>query len=138
MICTEFRRQFHRMLDMNQPRMFSGDMADHLRTCPDCAAHVQDMEAVDAALRNAPDIEVPLDLERKLQAIPDQVAPELRIQTWSDEIPRAAVYIVPAALLAILGLMLTPDFQFVIQTALATLAFITIVLQRIRQGSELS
>lgn len=135
MRCAEFRRRFHRMLDVNQPRIFSGQMSDHLGSCPACVAHVRDMEMVDAALRNAPDIEVPIDLERKLLAIPDMLTAELQRPALNREILRASIFVVPVAVMALLCLRFASDFQFVLQTVFATLAYVAIVLQRMRRAS---
>jgi anti-sigma factor RsiW len=136
MRCAEFRKRFHRMLDANQPRIFSGQMSDHLGSCPACAAHVRDMEIVDTALRNAPDIEIPDDLEKKLLAIPDLYTAELQRPAWNREILRATIYVVPVALMAILCLTFGPDFRFALQAGFATLAFLAIVLQRMRRTSK--
>jgi len=57
----------------------------------------------------------------KLQAIPLICEKEGLLHPGRDDFRRTAIYVVPAALMVILGLTLAPDYQVVIQTALATL-----------------
>jgi len=135
MNCRKLRKQFSYLLDTKQSHLLPSDMSEHLKSCPACTEHVQAMKKLDTALRNQPDVEVPEGLESKLQAIPLICEKEGLLHPGRDDFRRTAIYVVPAALMVILGLTLAPDYQVVIQTALATLAFVTIVLQRRRRAS---
>jgi len=132
MKCVEFRRRFHRMLDTNQPRIFRGGMSEHLGSCRACAVHVRAMERVDAALRAAPDIQVPPDLLGKLLAIPSKYTAQMQLPTWWDDIRRNAIYVLPVVVTAIVGLGLAPHYELLLQTAIVTIAFVAIALRRTR------
>ena len=138
MNCRTFRKQFHHLLDIKQSHLLTSEMSVHLKSCPGCAAHSKAMEKIDTALRNMPDVEVPVGLVERLEAIPSIYSKPAFNRTWRGEIRHTAIYLVPVALVVILSLTLAPHFQFVIQTALVTLAFITIVLQRIGLASGAS
>jgi len=138
MTCRKLRKQFSYLLDTKQSHLLPGDMSEHLKSCPACTEHVQAMKKLDKALRNLPDIEVPEGLESKLQAIPLICEKEGLLHPGRDDFRRTAVYVVPAALMVILGATLAPDYQFVVQTVLATLAFFAIALQRRRRASGTS
>jgi len=136
MNCAEFRKRYHGLLDTKQADALSDEMEEHLRSCSRCPAYARAMKRIDTALREAPAIEFPADLERRLQAIPSLCDKEDLLPTWGKEIRRAAVYVIPVALMAILGIKFAPDFQLVIRAALATLGLVTIVLQRMRRPSS--
>ena len=138
MNCRKLRKQFSYLLDTKQSHLLPSDMSEHLKSCPACTEHVQAMKKVDTALRNQPDVEVPEWLESKLQAIPLICEREGLLHPVRDDLRRTAIYVVPAALMVLLGLTLAPDFQIVVQTAIAALAFIAIVLQRMRRASGTS
>ena len=135
MNCRKLRKQFSYLLDTKQSHLLPSDMSEHLKSCPACTEHVQAMKKLDTALRNQPDVEAPEGLESKLQAIPLICEKEGLLHPGRDDFRRTAIYVVPAALMVILGLTLASDFQFVVQTAIAALAFIAIALQGMRRVS---
>ena len=135
MKCKEFQKQFDYFLDTNQPRGFSGRMANHLRTCPQCTQYVHDMEEVDALLRAAPDVEFPPGLEAKLLAIPSYAAEHAALPTWTGVLGRAAIYTAPVVLLALVWPGLALDWRVIIHTAVTSLALVALALQWTRRLS---
>lgn len=129
MNCAEFRRQFHRMLDANQPRRFAGALSEHLQSCHACVTHVDAMEKIDRFLREAPDVVVPPGLEEKLRAIPQLCTAQHKARRRVD-IRRAIAGLASIALVAILTLEFAPDFRNPIWTTLTTLTLVIIGYER--------
>jgi anti-sigma factor RsiW len=85
--CDEFRSAFSRLLDKELPAELVPGVEAHAATCQECAAYARELSALDLALRNLPEADVPIALRMKLKPI-------------EEKTPQPPFWIVPAKVAA--------------------------------------
>ena len=69
MSCQTVRRSISEFLDRRLPGPERARVADHLASCPECAAHRDDLAANRSAMLGLPNVPVPTHLQVRLQVL---------------------------------------------------------------------
>ncbi len=107
MICTEYRKQLHELLDKKSDEPLPTIMDAHIKSCQRCSDYTTFMLSLHRELFRVPAIKPSVDFIEQLKSLEIPREPIPLTYSWKPDVRRAAVFMSFAVLLLISQLLPT-------------------------------